>query len=229
MNIQDIKEVPIPDCGLYTSMFAMQGILMDKYGPIERANGHYYPDYPPKNIPIDNGQYQHWLKEMFWRVTEEIAEACEELPDLKGDYMRRWDHDNSLQHFWEELADSLHFLIEASIMVGVNPTDLELLWGEVFLEVDKAGGEHIERNSYNVKLLLMNVILFMGLAANTLKNKPWKVSQMKTDFTVFMVKLMGAWYQLFWFMHWCGINLPTMYQLYARKHAVNTFRQRTRY
>lgn len=66
-------------------------------------------------------------------------------------------------------------------------------------------------------------------AMNCLKNKPWKVSEVPTDKTHFYEEIGDA---LHFFLELCitaGMSAEDLARIYHRKHAVNEFRQRSKY
>lgn len=216
MNIDDTKteDVTIPPrTEIMTAIFLKQHELAMKYGPIERRNGFYYPPIPVPHI--DDAQFQRWIKDMFWRVTEEIAEAFEVEPSPSDIYKWReqWKTNVNLRHFYEELADALHFLVEVTLVVGVLPTEIEL---------------HNESTPLP-EMASNDIIMAMGLAANTLKNKPWKSTQMSTDIVAFKRRLLAVWDEMFTLWNTVHVPLEDMYLLYIKKHNVNLFRTRTNY
>lgn len=66
-------------------------------------------------------------------------------------------------------------------------------------------------------------------AMNTLRNKPWKQSEVETDVDHFKEELADA---LHFFIEGCitaGIDAKELFLLYFKKHWVNEFRQRSQY
>lgn len=227
MNIDHVNtKFELPDTSIWEAIFQRQHELEVKYGPIERKNGYYYP--PIEVVPnINDGQFQRWIKDMFWRATEEIAEAMEfeptpaQLQDWKG----QWQ-DPNIRHFFEELADSVHFLTAVSILAGVT-------WMDVNTQMEEIGAtsnyEQAPGTVVSLKERCAEFIIALGLAANCLKNKPWKTTQMLTDATVFRTKLMFTWSRML--ALWKHINAEPvdLYMLYCKKNEVNRFRQASKY
>lgn len=230
MNIDDIKtdEITVPpDHAIFTVIFGHQRALAIKYGPIEERNGFWHPDFD--NIPhIDSPKLQAWIKDMFWRTTEEIAEAIESTNDFTnyGAWRNTWTQDADVRHFFEEMADALHFLTEVSVAVGIDPADLDDFWSSV-----QAKGYQCLAyvTQPRIKYLSAEVIFALGLAANCLKNKPWKLSQMSTDHIKFIDRLHKTWIRFLDFWCGCGFTREDVYRLYMKKNLVNQFRQRSSY
>lgn len=123
MNIQDFKG-HIPEGDMLAEIFTAQRELMEKYHPIEEANGGgIMVDEIP--VEIDDRRGQGRLKELAWRVTEEIAEA---MGCLKNRPWKSTPLATDREHFYEELADATHFFIELLITAGIGPVELHDLY-----------------------------------------------------------------------------------------------------
>ena len=225
MNIDDVKNVDIPAGSLFGAMFGHQLALAMKYEHIEKRNGFWHP--PDVRQPIDSAQFQNWLKNMFWRATEEVAEAFEPMEQYDDDALHQWEsefaHDPDIRHFFEELADATHFIIEASVYARISPQTIDDIW------MQACAPEARSRDLSDLRMYAFAFISGMGLAANCLKNKPWKETQMPTDERKFNRRLVDAWLPFCKLWVNLGCNLTDVYQLYMRKNAVNQFRQNTRY
>ena len=222
MNIEDIeKKIEIPEEPLIV-IFEMQRGLMQTYDQIERQNEFHVPSLP---YYIDDVKVQARIKDMFWRTTEELAEAIETIPDLLwlSRWKEFWDAEVSIRHFFEELADALHFLVEASIIASLDPRT------EVIPVFELRPVVFNINDDSNIEKLIANVIFSMGLAANVLKNKPWKQTHMPTDVEKFKNKLIKVWsdFGVLWQELQC--SLEDVYVLYVKKHDVNKWRQETLY
>lgn len=218
-----IQKIEIPKGPIIVTIFNHHKKLMGKYDIIERKNGYCVPD-PPYNL--DNTKVQQRIKDMFWRVTEELAEAIETMPPefQLSEWPQFWEANSFIRHFFEELADALHFLVEASILAGLNPKEIQLD------SVLSSNNRPLSEFSYKgVVNRTAKIILEMGIAANTFKNKPWKLTQMPTDITKFRGQLITVW--LFFVELWWYLNCTQeqVYVFYAKKNLVNQWRQETNY
>lgn len=218
----------MPEDSIIHGIFDRQHALAVKYGPIETKNGHYYPPLDP--VPnINDGLFQRWIKDMFWRTTEEIAEAMEvaQASETLADWKAAWANNVDLRHFFEELADSVHFLTEVSIVCNVHWSDVDTQMMEVYQTSNYEQDPGLPVPS--LKERVADVVIAIGLTANTLKNKPWKTTQMVTDVLAFRSKLLYAWSRMF--VLWRTINATPedLFVLYCKKHAVNQFRQDSNY
>ncbi len=182
-----------------------------------------------KAPPIDDAKFQSWIKNFFWRATEELAEAMEVFPDMRHDnYLAdNWEKDATLRHFYEEIADAVHFVVEVSIVSGIDPQCVdEMFRRELMLQAEDLGKGVIQDS---VETLIFKVMVAMGLAANCLKNKPWKTTQMQTDHAKFKQKMTIVWSTLLELLVWLNLDANALYSLYAKKSNVNSFRIASNY
>lgn len=112
------------DRGYLSAMFHRQHELMVKYHDIEAMNGAGV-------IPLDTGlgglgdlnsrDVQMRLKDLAYRVVEELSECTNTLKNKpwKQDYV-----ETDADHFYEELADTLHFFLEFCITAGLDASSL---------------------------------------------------------------------------------------------------------
>lgn len=145
---------------------------------------------------------QKWIKDFSWRVTEEIAEALE---------AKNIQH--SL-HYQEEMIDALHFLTELTIIAGF---DEKLFLDPAIKEVQIVGKTEWE------------IVYYLGLMCNCLKNKPWKQTQMLTDKEKFKTNLILVWKFYIAIMDRENLYEKDIYCLYHKKNNVNQFRIRSKY
>lgn len=210
MNINDVEELQELPEDLLQAIFDRQRELIEKYHPIEKANGLLITEDIPVDIHDAKGQQR--LKDFAWRVTEELAEAFEAWYELLD-----------VEHAKEELADTLHFFVEMCILSDITP---EYLLGTINF-----------KHKWNV---LSNIvfpiepqvgfIVALGQACNCLKNKPWKQTQMLTDVEKYKMAMFRAFSQFIKICGQFGIGSEVeLFQLYFRKSEINKFRQRSAY
>jgi len=216
-SVEDFK-VP-PSSEILQAIFSRQKELAEKYIEIEGM------PIPPWDV--NNAIHQRWIKDFFWRVTEELCEAIE-LYDERDD-----PHKGPL--FYEEISDALHFLIEPLVMLGITADDLLLVFPVVKGERLTLAGtweffRHIKiRDEVPFVQMAGAVIYQLGVAANCLKNKSWKQTQVLTDVEKFRYKYFFAFME---FMYMCvrlGMEIDDMYIVYMKKAMINKFRQDTNY
>jgi len=209
MNISDVKDTEkIPE-DIWKEIFSKQMELAQKYKDIEGMGNLL--ETIDNNINTSKGQ--KWIKDFAWRVTEELAEA-QEAHELMEEHLSHEEGGPNASdyytHYLEELIDALHFLVELTIIAGyVNfqPTS----------SVTPGTTEP------------WDVVFPLGLMCNTLKNKPWKQTQMLTDRSDFEMYLNRAWDYLIALFRQEKLKNEDIYNLYFKKNSVNQFRIRSKY
>lgn len=208
MNINDVTETIAVPVNIWRAIFEKQWELAIKYKDIENMGDLL--DTRERNIDTPKGQ--KWIKDFAWRVSEELAEGFEAVELLKeikfGDTQSQIDLQ---EHFREELADALHFLVELTIIAGY---DYEIAYGAQINEVQNRPWD---------------VVYYMGLMCNTLKNKPWKQTAMLTDRAKFEMLLSKTWGSFKGLLKQRIGRDKDIYNYYFKKHKVNQFRQRSNY
>jgi len=207
MNIKDVDGVP-PSDNFIKSIFERQLQLEEKYKEIEG-----FPWPWPLEIDIPNNQI--WLKDVMWRVTEELAESME--AEINKDSL----------HQAEELSDALHFLVQLMLMSGIA-------WDDS-LPIFLIPGVQAEKLYLNIPIksdIIHNywaVVYYLGLAGNCLKSKKWKQTPMLTDKDRYKDYLRWAFFSLLAIFKRLNYTFEEVYIIYYKKSAVNEFRQRTKY
>jgi hypothetical protein len=199
VNIHDVAEVVNDGRPIVEQIFEAQRKLMDKYHEIEIANGLRLDVGIPVDINSHKGQYV--LKDFCWRVTEELMESEEAHAD--GDHV----------HAREEAADALHFLTELCILSGMGCSDVAIVGHR---------GDYFSDES-------MDVVYHLGMAANCLKNKPWKQTQMLTDIVRYRDNIIIAYQSMGRVFSSLKVDESGIFDFYFKKNKVNQFRQRSNY
>ena len=228
-NVLDFTCETYPD-DLLEDIFRHQHALAEKYIPIETKNGLCLYDTLPADI--DNAKAQARIKDMSWRAVEEVAEAFEALG--KGEIV----------HFYEEMADALHFLVEKYLLCDFFPiepgvcrnyfnhnSDLTSNLGSFFKKNNSELEDHMlsDETLILLRMHMSNFIIDCGLTCNCLKNKPWKQSQMMTDEKRFRTLLNHEFKSFMTLCNVAGFSPRSLYDMYIRKNQVNQFRQRSNY
>ena len=222
MNVEDIGiEAPeVNSSDRLEMVFERQMELLEKYHKIERANGLLQTESVP--VGLHNSAGQARLKDFAWRITEELVEAIDAIHDGES-------------HVHEELADTLHFLVEMMILSGITADDIapnrfELgldTLGAVFLAVQSL--ESPDRSKPSPIELSMEFIRQLGMSCHTLKCKPWKQSQVLTDVKVFRARMIGAFYAFIKVCLAFNLDDQSLFELYFKKSEVNKFRINSKY
>lgn len=218
MNVDDIAGDVIPtDFSKHDRLdliFQRQHALMSKYIPIEVKNGLCHTVDCPVDLNDRMGQAR--LKDFFWRTTEELTEAAEAQrvhPELRS-------------HTLEELADALHFLVEAHLLAGISPVEVIDSKGR-FCKLERLVEWATPR--HDLDACCFEVVYLLGCASNCLKNRPWKQNHQLTDrfkFVNFMRATIPALIDAFVRM---GLTHKDIFRIYWKKSEVNQFRQRSNY
>jgi dUTPase. len=202
---------------MLTAIFDRQKELMSKYHDIEIKSGLCQTPDVPVNLNDKRGQAR--IKDFAWRVTEELGEALDSLVE-----------DGPGPHYQEELVDALHFLTELTILSGNSANSIYKMIVEKVEPGDMLYQLFVEVGPVcDVSIELYYFIISIGMMCNTLKNKPWKQSQMITDEKEFNNRLRDTWNCFISILKSAGLDAEKTCDLYLRKSQVNKFRQRTNY
>lgn len=181
-------------------IFTKQTALIEKYKEIEEM-----PDLP---VSIHTHIGQKWIKDFLWRTSEELAESFE-----------AYFVESNKVHTIEELIDSLHFIVELIILIGKD-------WKWAREQLDTAEPLSIGMDKPGD---YWTVMFYMGMVGNTLKNKPWKQTEMPTDEEKFYSNLGKAFKSLFNCLKSLGADEKVVFDYYTRKNQVNQFRIKSQY
>lgn len=120
VNVKDIEEEKITG-DMLEDIFTRQLSLLKKYYTIEVDT---LPCIVTGTLPVDINSYkgQHQIK---WRFMNCIVEICEAMDVMKNKAWKQSMVETDETHLKEEIADALHFFIEACILIGM---DAEELW-----------------------------------------------------------------------------------------------------
>lgn len=92
------------------------------------------------------------------------------------------------------------------------------------------GGRQLGKNRRDyIKQYLWDITYHLQIARNTLKNKPWKQTEMMTDFKQYEEKMKDATLSLFKFFVFAGFTKESIYTIYYKKNKVNQFRIKSKY
>lgn len=210
MNVDDIQEVPPHEGHRLAKMFDHQRELAKRYHHVEITNGlRVTPDVP---VSLDDRLGQYVLKDFAWRVTEELTEAQEALRE----------HPHLPQHALEELADAAHFLLELTILAGIEDKVMSQWRGDPLVGL-------VVRLGQSPRDTMWETVCRLGEAMNCLKNKPWKQTHLLTDRTKFSNLIVSSYEWFFPTFAKLGLNADQVYEMYFKKAAVNGFRLRSGY
>lgn len=141
--------------------------------------------------------------------------------------------------------------VESTLIKGHDPLDVWLRIGGAFVEQEVAnqkipcrwvikdhmledeflrGGRQLGKNRMDImKQYLWDVTYHLQIARNTLKNKPWKQTEMMTDTTQYEESMRETMLALFKFLFFAGFTKESLYVIYYKKNKVNQFRIKSKY
>jgi dUTPase. len=126
-------------------------------------------------------------------------------------------------------GDMLQTIFDGQIELIAKYAEIEQGRGALVVPPEEFGNIDHRFVQWRIKDLAFRCIEEMTEATNTLKNKPWKQSEVATDQVHFYEELADA---LHFFIELCitaGMTAEDLARIYHRKHAVNKFRQRSNY
>jgi len=121
MNINDVPEVKV-EGDMLKAIFKKQLELEQKYEGIEKANGARVPGIP---LDIDTFDGQERARLLTYRITEELYEAgnC-----LRNKAWKKSQVPTDKDHYFEELSDALHFVVQLFIELGLSAEEVCMLY-----------------------------------------------------------------------------------------------------
>ncbi len=210
MDTRDLNqtEVPCPGPDVVKTIWGLQLSLIEHYKKIE-----HLPEFP---LNLDLKEHQALIKDFVGRVIEELAEGHEHYRlgnKALGD---------------EEIADALHFLVELLIFTHGSYDEFKRVISPDQVTVDTlssrengpdiAGDFYLESNPY------WAVTYYLNLARNSLRNKPWKQTEIRTRTSEFYANLYNATF-IFFRAFWNKYS----YEHYYLKNQINLFRILSKY
>ena len=216
VNVTEIDEHQL-------SIFSFQACLDRQKELLEEYKNF---DKDVMNINIDSKEGQQKIKSLLWRIVEELGEA-----------MEAFDHKN-IEHYHEELIDSLHFTLELLIIFKISEQEIIEIFNESSIYINDymsaLNDSLLTKNSStcvidnNRNKMLIDLYKYIGITGNCLKNKGWKKTEMETDDKYFILNLKNiAIYHFRYLLY--ELDIPEIYDLYDRKSLVNLFRIRSNY
>ena len=177
MDTKDVLKEPIIwPYNLFSDIWEKQEELMFFYKEIEK-----WPVVWPVNLDLKDSQLL--IKDMIARIVEELAEAHESFLLQQGD------------NFFEELADAHHFFMETLILSESLP-----FFQDYWKDMDIISSTSLNPNPLvaysSVQGWFWQITFELNLARNSLRNKPWKQTQVQCNFPVYYEHLTLA-YQTF--------------------------------
>ena len=221
---------------------SLDKILMvkDKYQDVTRSGEHYKGTVVPmiQNFNEECSDALHFAVELliYSGVDEDMVMSYVHtyIMNLEAD-------EYSIEDGKRVPTDWLQLLVKAARSRNSRNSMLEWSFSEkqdsmpIILAEDmepyNPGCRRLDDTVYkNLMLLYANCTLAFNIARNTLKNKPWKQTQMLTDEPKFRFHLKEYFRRLMRCFSCAGIpDEEVVYDLYFRKNKVNQIRQDSKY
>lgn len=162
------------------------------------------------DFSIDCSQDQMKFKDMLQiRCIEELTEATHAL--------------DNLDHFYEEITDSLNFFLSSIIMLNIEFKDLKN--PEEILNKNKP----IKINFKNCSNLFYLIVNDIGDLCNLLKNRPWTQSNYLVSIYDFNNKLNILRIDFWKVLDKLNLKKEKIFELFEKKYLVNKWRIKTGY
>jgi hypothetical protein len=126
-------------------------------------------------------------------------------------------------------GDLLKLIFEKQVELMSKYHDIEKGRGALVVDHEMFGELDHRFVQWRIKDLAFRCIEELTEATNTLKNKPWKQSEVPTDRVHFYEELADALHFFMELIITAGMDAEDLALMYLRKHAVNQFRQRSNY
>lgn len=220
---------------------SLDKILMvkDKYQDVTRSGEHYKGTVVPmiQNFNEECADALHFAVELliFSGVDEDMVMSYVHtyIMNLEAD-------EYSIEDGKRVPTDWLQLLVKAARSRNSRNSMLEWPFPEKMdampiilaedMEPYNPGCRRLDDTVYkNLMLLYANCTLAFNIARNTLKNKPWKQTQMKTDEANYRMLIIEGFVKLIEFFEFAGLTEDDIYFLYYKKNMVNKFRIKSKY
>jgi hypothetical protein len=126
-------------------------------------------------------------------------------------------------------GDMLEMIFAAQLELIEKYHGIEEGRGALVVAPAEFGDLDVRFVQWRIKDLAYRAVEEISEATNCLKNKPWKQTEMVTDKVHFYEELIDAFH---FFVELCitaGMTAEDVARVYHRKHAVNKFRQESKY
>ena len=239
--LQDyIKVEGLPEYPIDVNARSSQIIIKDFIGRIVEELGEAWESYESMidlwcgDIPIQVDLMISHLQ----NFNEEISDALHFFMELliysgfTNDSVKKWVYKDTYTG-----VDTLHDLLEkgryncSSDITKLNGSFHSLVISDSDLKDEFLRGGRKLSMVYvdTAPKMLWDITYSLQIARNTLKNKPWKQTEMMTDEYLYETKISEAWLKFFKFLAYSGFSEESVYNIYYKKNMVNRFRIRSKY
>lgn len=126
-------------------------------------------------------------------------------------------------------GDMLEGIFAAQKLLMDTYHGIEKERGALVVEEDQFGQIDHRFVQWRIKDLAYRTVEELSEATNCLKSKPWKQSEVSVDKIHYYEELADAFHFLVELFITSGMSASDLASIYHKKHAVNQFRQRTKY
>lgn len=238
-----IKVEGLPEYPLDVNTRSSQVIIKDFIGRIVEELGEAWESYESMihlwgNLDLLGVEKRNLMVSHLQNFNEEISDALHffmELLIYSGfslENVRGW-----VYKYTHTGVDILHDLIEKGRDNSIHES--RSLYSSFYTIVisDSELKDEFLRGGRNLSLvykreasiMLWDITYSLQIARNTLKNKPWKQTEMMTDESLYEKKISEAWLKFFKFLAYSGFSAESVYNIYYKKNMVNRFRIRSKY
>lgn len=231
----------LPQYPLDVNTRSSQVIIKDFIGRIVEELGEAWESYDNMNRlcgSIDVIMDRDIIISHLQNFNEEISDAIHFFMELliysgfNYEHMYKWVSSKLLPS-----NDILSDLITIGTDMSYNEISLlKSSYGLMVISDDELedeflrGGRKISSIYFNkASQMLWDITYKLQIARNTLKNKPWKQTEMMTDESLYEVYVSEAWFLLFKFLSYSGFTAESVYNIYYKKNMVNRFRIKSKY
>lgn len=213
-----------------------QKMLKDFSGRIIEELGEGFESYLIMLELFHNGSDEKLMIPHLQNFNEEISDALHfwlELMIFSGvtpRMLREWISDPQMDYdvlaYWFELGQRL---VEKDLQ-GLRIPCRMVIKDENLQDEFLRGGRKLSNKHKDVmKIYLWDITYWLQMARNTLKNKPWKQTQMMTDGNIYQNALKQCTIALFKFLAFVELTPESFYVIYYKKNKINQFRIKSRY
>jgi hypothetical protein len=230
----------LPPYPLDINIKASQSLIKDFSGRIIEEIGEGFESYQIMLNLFHSGAEDSELIPHLQNFNEEIADALHFWLELMVFSGFEWEK----LKVWMELEWGMELtqpdLLNEYLKTGAYIGEMELnmmqfkkrmvIKDEDLKDEFLRGGRAISSSIFKqMKVFAWDITYHLQIARNTLKNKPWKQTQMMTDEKLYEEEIKKATFALFKFLWFCGFTKESLYVIYYKKNKVNQFRIKSKY
>lgn len=230
-----VKIEGLPKYPIDVNTKSSQILIKDFSGRIIEELGEGYESYVEMLDMYHKGIPESAMILFLQNFNEEIADALHFFLELliysgfEEKSIASWMGISEDKDLLKESLEMSGFLINSEQMFKkfpckkvINDKDVT----NIFLQ----GGRNLSSGIQDeFRKLLWDITYWLQLLRNTLKNKPWKQTEMMTDTNLYELYMSNAYTALFKFLYFAGFTEESIFEIYYKKNKVNQFRIKSKY